>query len=506
MKNKEIIEKLDFIDKYIKENVGKNGKIINNKDIYARINIETLQQIKKELNEKNAGDILKNRVEKTENAFLYVMDKAKLEPNNKYFEWLNTTMDNGYYLKPNYQQLYYSIATGHYPNVLPNYVKEYLPKDTPDREALIYNLEMIKQEYDNFLIKDEQLKNETSLIVRKRNPIQKFFDKIFNKEKKNKKKNNETKTQKPYDGHSKYCEQLRNSDNYTKETEINKNNQQEQVIAVSDLHGNIEKWNQIKKYMETNPNMKVMILGDATDRGENGIEILMQIKELCDTGKAKYLPGNHDVFLYNYVKTNNILSRLSDDKKVENTNIIKIAGREWAHLERNGGENTLESLKSFDNIVRTEIQKGNIKNNISKDELIAWLGKQPIQEKIIVNNTEYALAHAWFDNDLYEEDKNFNLEKALQLEIQGEKNSDILNRFKNIMWYREENANTHYSTVSFPKGAVMVVGHTPQVEGINVKNFLNNPNSQVIYIDTGKETAIFDLSNRKCKEYKQNER
>ena len=41
------------------------------------------------------------------------------------------------------------------------------------------------------------------------------------------------------------------------------------------------------------------------DRGEFGPEILLQIKELSDKGVVQYLPGNHDIFAYNYVKMRN---------------------------------------------------------------------------------------------------------------------------------------------------------------------------------------------------------
>lgn len=48
----------------------------------------------------------------------------------------------------------------------------------------------------------------------------------------------------------------------------------------------------------------------------------------------------------------------------------------------------------------------------------------------------------------------------------------------------------------------MVVGHTVQREGINVKNFNDNTSYKpIIYIDTGRENSAFDLSNGKVIEY-----
>lgn len=496
MKNKEILEKLDFIDKYIQKNVNESGKLQNVNDFAARINLGVLQQIRNELENKCVGNNLTNRIEVTENALLYIMDRAKLNPNNKYFEWQKSTEKDTYYSKPDVQDIYNCIITGHLPNVLADYADLYLPFDITGREVVIEAFRTMEKEYNDFLAKDNQ---ETSLMVRKRNPLQKLFDKIFKREKKEKNANNEIENYKTTSGHRKYCEELRNIENYTNAQENNTTEkdikEQKEVIAVSDLHGNIEKWNELKDYLEKNPNTKTLILGDATDRGEYGIEILMQIKEMCDNGQAEYLPGNHDIFLYNYVKTNEILSRLTDDQKWQNQNIVKIAGRELAHLTRNGGEITLEGLRNFDNIVKSEIRKGNIKNKISKQELINWLGSQPVQKKINVDNKNFALAHAWFDEKLYNYDPNFNMEKVLALELYGEKDNIILNQYRNIMWYREKDARTHYAEVDFPENCTMIVGHTPQMEGMNVRCFSGDPDKQTIYIDTGNNLSIFNLSN-----------
>ena len=103
---------------------------------------------------------------------------------------------------------------------------------------------------------------------------------------------------------------------------------------------------------------------------------------------------------------------------------------------------------------------------------------------------------------MYNNDKNFNLEQALQLEIYGQENDMTLKKFRTIMWYREHDPRTQYSPVTFPKGCVMVVGHTPQREGINVKKFSKGEwNEQVIYIDTGNDTAALDLTNGRSLKY-----
>ena len=512
MNNQRIIEILDEIDNYLIKSVDESGKIINSQDIYARTHIANMQGIRKYLEENGIKGAIRNRVEQTENALLYATNRAQLNPDNKYFDWINSKNQQTDYTKPDDIQLYYDISTGHRPIVLPNYAREYLP-NILGKEELLHGMEMLEQEYEKFINQDKAYEKpqETALVVRRRNPIQRFFDKIlrrgeYSKKQSSVERNSASANEDYKNRHREYCEKLSNYENYSNEYQEPKQQQQpEQVIAISDLHGNMQKWQEIKKQMATNPNMKLLILGDAMDRGGYGLEILLQIKELCDQGKAEYLPGNHDVFAYNYMKTQEILSRLSEREKMQNENIVHIAGRELAHLERNGGETTLESLENFDTIVRDEIKNGNIKYSISKKELIDWLGKQPIQKKTKINNTTYALAHAYFDDELYNANRDFNLEQALQIEMDGRADDNTLEKFRTIMWYREHDVRTHYSPVTFPKGCVMVVGHTPQKEGINAKRFSKGEwDEQVIYIDTGSEIAAFDLTNGRSLEYQRN--
>ena len=79
-------------------------------------------------------------------------------------------------------------------------------------------------------------------------------------------------------------------------------------VVISDFHA--IKWplEKVKDYY-LNEYDKIFILGDATDRGEDwqgtgGIELLQEIKELSDKypNRVVYIPGNHDVSLYDYAK------------------------------------------------------------------------------------------------------------------------------------------------------------------------------------------------------------
>lgn len=67
--------------------------------------------------------------------------------------------------------------------------------------------------------------------------------------------------------------------------------------AVSDLHGNYELFKKIVDFIDDND--VVYVLGDATDRGQNGIKI---IEDIIGDSRFKYIKGNHDLMFENVVK------------------------------------------------------------------------------------------------------------------------------------------------------------------------------------------------------------
>lgn len=253
-------------------------------------------------------------------------------------------------------------------------------------------------------------------------------------------------------------------------------NQQPQTIVVSDLHGRKDSWETIKNKLAQNPNLNFIILGDAMDRGNYGMEILLQIKELSDQGRIQYLPGNHDEFAYNVMR--GMLEGYTNDSQYLNNK---------KNLEHNKGGVTLQKIENFGQTVQEALRDGIISKKISLKELSDWLGNQPLQMTTEQKGIKYALAHAVFDTDLYLYDKNFNLKKAVDMQLQRGTNkyNDIISRFKNVLWYRQETANTHYAPISWPKDYAMVVGHTPQKQGANVKFFNNDFTKPMIYIDGG---------------------
>lgn len=262
------------------------------------------------------------------------------------------------------------------------------------------------------------------------------------------------------------------------------------TIVISDLHSRMDRWEFVKQKMKKNPNLNVIILGDAMDRGSYGVEMLLQIKELSDIGRVRYVPGNHDEFAYNFLR----------GKMDGNTKSNSLYEYGQKSMEINKGTDTIQKLQNFDQTVENALKEGLITKRISVEELTEWLGNQPIQMRAKYGENSYALAHAFFDPKLYQYDSQFNLEKAYDLQMKGEnaQNSEKIKRFKNTLWYREKTPNTHYAPISWPARHAMIVGHTPQSEGVNVKYLNEDATKPIIYIDCGSYAHIgaFSLSGK----------
>lgn len=268
---------------------------------------------------------------------------------------------------------------------------------------------------------------------------------------------------------------------------------EKETIVISDLHSNVERWNLVRKKINENTNLQVIILGDAMDRGSYGVEILLQIKELSDSGKVKYLPGNHDEFAYNCIR--------GELEGQTNNEVYKRA--RW-ELLNNKGKETYQKLTNFSQTITNALEKGYIKNQISIEQFINWLGSQPIQMTARQKGNDYALAHAFFDNKLYEYDKNFNLAKAYDLQKNGKttQNSELMQRFKNTLWYRAEKEQTQCGPISWPQRYAMIVGHTSQEMGVNMKLFNQDFMKPMIYVDCGKYKSLgaFNLNGKEIED------
>lgn len=71
------------------------------------------------------------------------------------------------------------------------------------------------------------------------------------------------------------------------------------TYAFTDLHGQYELWKQIKEFCQ--PDDKLYFLGDAADRGSDGVRIMI---ELLADPRVTYLKGNHEFFIENFFFNN----------------------------------------------------------------------------------------------------------------------------------------------------------------------------------------------------------
>ncbi len=262
-----------------------------------------------------------------------------------------------------------------------------------------------------------------------------------------------------------------------------------QTIVIGDLHSNVQRWNIVRTKLQQDPNLKVIILGDAMDRGEYGVEILLQIKELSDNGRVQYLPGNHDEFAYNCIKA-----------ELDGFTQSGLYNRAKWELLNNKGTTTYQKLTNFSQTVNNALQNGYISKNINIHQFMDWLGNQPVQVTAHQGECDYALAHAFFDAQLYEYDKNFNLNKAFELQKNGHttQNNQVLQKFKNTLWYRAEKDQNENGPISWPQRYAMVVGHTSQKEGVNVKLLHQDFMKPMVYVDCGKYKSLgaFNLNGK----------
>lgn len=134
------------------------------------------------------------------------------------------------------------------------------------------------------------------------------------------------------------------------------------IYVMSDIHGNIERFNSIMKQINLQDNDTLYILGDVIDRYPDGIEILMQIMSMPN---VKMLLGNHEHMM---------LSALCPEKISDNYELS--AMRIWY---RNGGATTHEEIMSLPESTR--------------DEIFNYLINLPINIKIDVDGLKYLLVH-----------------------------------------------------------------------------------------------------------------
>ena len=201
----------------------------------------------------------------------------------------------------------------------------------------------------------------------------------------------------------------------------------------------------------------IYILGDATDRGasldgEGGLDLLFRIKSLSERypGRVIYVPGNHDSF---------IIGNDRNDYRSAYSMMI------------NGGSKTIDDLIKLK------------KDNPTKyNDLITWLGNLPLQRMHQYNGQVYALAHAFFDQKLYNEDPNYNLNKLFSdpsKQSAGER----------VLWFRKKDVFGKAKSIADDKvnyverkvireccpssDVIVVIGHSKTIKGSREHDLVN---------------------------------
>ena len=222
-----------------------------------------------------------------------------------------------------------------------------------------------------------------------------------------------------------------------------KNIKENSFVVISDFHGfdyPVDKI--INHYLDEYE--YIYILGDATDRGprndgSGSLDVLLKIKELSELypGRVIYIPGNHDSFIVGHEK-NDIRSTYSMNFNKGSATVLE-----------------LDDLK---------------KNNFSKySSLIDWLSHLPMQRVHMFEGQLYALAHAFFDNNLYHLYPDYCLEdhfrKGSSFEV-GERvlwfrKSDLFSRGETIADEKVKVRERKYVKSALPpSNVIVVIGHS----------------------------------------------
>lgn len=139
------------------------------------------------------------------------------------------------------------------------------------------------------------------------------------------------------------------------------------IYVMSDIHGNMRRFQSVLKQIDLQPEDTLYILGDVIDRHPDGIRILRMIMAMPN---AKMLLGNHEYMMLS------ALGRPYDpDEPIDDFNRADIT-RLWYH---NGGDVTHRYWKR----IRKDL----------REEIIQYLHSLHLNYDVEVNGMHYKLVH-----------------------------------------------------------------------------------------------------------------
>lgn len=204
------------------------------------------------------------------------------------------------------------------------------------------------------------------------------------------------------------------------------------VYAVSDLHG---QWNTFEKGLKEigfTEDDRLYLIGDAIDRGEDGIRILQYIK---DHENMDLIIGNHELLM---------LTAVHPDGKAECKGINSHLWREI-----NGGDITYEK---YEELTFPE-----------RKSLLDWLNTRYVMKTIKVGETKFCLTHSYYYEGL--ENKKYNEMKYEEV--------------WNVVWnspYRDD-WDTYRPDIYMNYDYMFITGHIPVIRVLlNITNDLEKSN------------------------------
>ena len=139
------------------------------------------------------------------------------------------------------------------------------------------------------------------------------------------------------------------------------------VYVMSDLHGEILRWQDMLKKIQFSDSDTLYVLGDCMDRNPHGVEIMLDI---MSRPNVKYIQGNHDIMCLDTFWSNNDFD----------------ARRLW---KQNGGGNTYRTL-----VYKTPTE--------DRLRLLRFIQESPDHVEITVNGRDFYLVHGNVGENKYD--------------------------------------------------------------------------------------------------------
>ena len=231
------------------------------------------------------------------------------------------------------------------------------------------------------------------------------------------------------------------------------NIKKDSFVVLSDFHGYEYPVDKIVNYY-LNEYEYIYILGDATDRGPlndgtGSIPLLLKIKLLCDKypNRVIYVPGNHDSFIVGHDRGDSASTIMMEKNKGSKTRVeLDVLKKDYPQLY---------------------------------NSLISWLSKLPLQRMHKCDGKVYALAHAFFDQSLYNVCPTYNLDQYFSI-------NDVRENYgKRVIWFRKEDMTkeeSDYVARACPSGDVeVIIGHS-QSKAKTRKHDLVNINGEKVKV------------------------